>query len=560
MLLGLLTAWQAWSVRSALQGARLELESVAKQVDADNLGAAKSAARRAADAAARADFHAHTPVWWASQYLPLLGDDVTAVRKVSASVYDLTDGVVQPMIEAGLRPSDFRPRDGRMAIKPIRRAGRLLDDAAPRVDGAQLAMGDLRTSGLLGALQEPVEELKAMIAEAAGLTSAGAIATDLLPEMLGVDEPRQYVVVFQNNAEVRATGGLAGAFGVLTADDGGLTMERTFFPAALENGEPVAPLTKQERLLYGEGLAVFARNINFTPDFPRSAELLSAFWDRSGRPPLDGVLSLDPVALSYLIDYTGPIALEDGTTLTSDNAVEVLLRDSYEEPDPQAQNRFFSEAAFAIFDAVLDAGGSPEAFIRAVSRGFDERRISVWSAHPEEQRVLAGEDAANELPQGRDKAEVGIYLNDAAADKLSYYLHSDISVRPESCSSDGVQKIIVDVRLRSTAPRGGLPDYVIGGGVPGAPPGTMRNTLDLFVPTGGRIDEVTLEGQEAVASDARLGNRPVSSTTVDLRPGQSKKLRYVVYSGAGQEGEIRVLSTPLADGTGGEAFVDSGCD
>jgi hypothetical protein len=288
-------------------------------------------------------------------------------------------------------------------------------------------------------------------------------------------------------------------------------------------------------------------------------ELLAAFWARGGQKPIDGVLSVDPVALSYLVEYTGPIRLEDGTQLTPDNTVDVLLRDSYELPIDQ-QDRYFDRAAHTIFDSLMAAEGSAESLVGALSQGIDERRVAVWSSHPDEQRLLAGEDVANELPLDSSTPEVGLYYNDAGADKLSYYLHSDVTVTPESCSSTGVQKLTVEARLRSSAPTSGLSPYVAGEGRFGVPPYTMRNTILLVAPSGGRVDEVTVDGKNAVSSTADLGGRQGSSTTVDLAPDEQKTVHYVVYTGSGQTDDIRLLSTPLADGTGGEAFVGSGCD
>ena len=58
----------------------------------------------------------------------------------------------------------------------------------------------------------PVRELQTKIAEADALADRASIAVRLLPGMLGGDGERRYLFVFQNNAEIRATGGIPGAF------------------------------------------------------------------------------------------------------------------------------------------------------------------------------------------------------------------------------------------------------------------------------------------------------------------------------------------------------------
>ncbi len=557
VLVALFTAWQALSIRSSLLGARADLEAMAEHLDAGDQKAATEAARRADDATASADGHSHTPVWWMSQLLPVVGDDVEAVRTVSAGLHDLTDGVVLPMVEAGLTPDQLRPEDGRIPIEPLRRAGEVLDEAAPRIADVDESTGRLDTSGLLEPVKGPVEELQVLLADAARVARAAGVAADLLPGMLGEDSERTYLVAFQNNAEVRATGGMPGSMVELTARDGQLELGRSFTPGDLEAGKRVVTPTAYELELFQPRYVVAARP-TFNPDFPRNGELFAAFWEASGRRPIDGVISVDPVALSYLLDYTGPIAVGNEAELRSDNAVEVLLRDSYEQLDNEEQDKFFARAARDIFNTVIQANGSATELVTALGRGIDERRVAVWSADPAEQSLLAGEDVANELPQESSRPEIGFYVNGDKGDKLGYYLHSDVAVTPSSCN-DGTQAIIVDVTLRSDVPASGLPDYVYGVRLPGLPRNAMRNRYLLYAPSGGEVREATIDGEDLAVTRVLHDTRPVAFATIDLGPGETRRLRYVVGSGPAQDGDIRVLSTPLADGTGGEAFVESGC-
>ncbi len=515
------------------------------------------AARRADDATSSADWHSHTPVWWVSQLLPVVGDDVEAVRTVSAGAHDLTDGVVLPMVEAGLAPDQFKPEDGRIPIDPLRRAGAVLEEAARAIADVDESTGRLDTSGLLEPVKGPVEELQTLLGDAARVARAAGIAAEVLPSMLGEEGERTYLVAFQNNAEVRATGGMPGSMLELTARDGRLTLGRSVTPTEISRHQRVAVPKPWELELFQPRYFSAARP-TFNPDFPRDGELFAAFWANSGRPPVDGVVSVDPVALSYLLDYTGPITVGDGAELTSDNAVDVLLRDSYAELDTDEQDRFFAQAARKIFDAAIGANGSAADLVTALGRGIDERRVAVWSADPEEQGLLTGEDVANELPQDTGRPEIGFYVNGDKGDKLGFYLHADVAVAPSACSS-GTQSMTVDVTLRSSVPDSDLPDYVYGVRLPGLAREAMRNRVYLYAPSGGRVDEVTIDGKVLAVTRVVHDTRPVAFATVDLGAGQTRRLRYVVESGPGQDGDIRVLSTPLADGTGGEAFVASGC-
>ena len=122
-----------------------------------------------------------------------------------------------------------------------------------------------------------------------------------------------------------------------------------------------------------------------------------------------------------------------------------------------------------------------------------------------------------------------------------------------------MQRLTVDVAMRSDVPGADLPPYVYGTLLKDLPRESMRNRVYLYAPAGGQIGDVTADGAEAGVRRAQHGVRPVAFLTIDLAPGETKRLQYVVETGAGQRGDIRVLSTPLADGTGGERFVASAC-
>ena len=57
--------------------------------------------------------------------------------------------------------------------------------------------------------------------------------------------------------------------------------------------------------------------------------------------------------------------------------------------DPDRQNDFFNVAARSVFDAVSSGTGDPRALLEGLVTSASERRLLVWSAHPDEQRLLA---------------------------------------------------------------------------------------------------------------------------------------------------------------------------
>ena len=161
-------------------------------------------------------------------------------------------------------------------------------------------------------------------------TEPASRAVQLIPPMLGADGPRDYLLLVQNNAEVRATGGIPGSVILLRAEAGAVTIVDTRSGGSLGSlPAPVVPLTDAESNLFGPDLAADMRDVTFTPDFPRSAEIARSIWAQQVGGEVDGVVSVDPGALALVLAHTGPVPVAPGPmadalggTLTGANAAD----------------------------------------------------------------------------------------------------------------------------------------------------------------------------------------------------------------------------------------------
>lgn len=151
----------------------------------------------------------------------------------------------------------------------------------------------------------------------------------LFPDFLGFRGPRTYLVLAQNNAELLPTGGLISVYGTLTLNEG--RIQEMHFADAIAFGEewqrqglgyvePPAPL--KDYLLkdwsWNLGLS------NWSPHFPTAARQALFFYEKSGGPPVDGVIGINVNTLQELLDVTGAVSVEEyGVTVDSANALDV---------------------------------------------------------------------------------------------------------------------------------------------------------------------------------------------------------------------------------------------
>ncbi|MGH3365922.1 MAG: DUF4012 domain-containing protein [Nocardioidaceae bacterium] len=544
------TVYQALQARAALSDAADSLQRVRAAVAENDTDAAQRALRDAQESTTEARDNTRGPVWWLAARSPGVGDDVSAVRTVAEVSDEVTHLVLPGLLEASrsLEPADLQPQDGRINVDAIEHVAPAVVEADRALTPGAERVAAIDSDALVDQIAGPVSDFQAQIAEVHTLTDRAAKAVRLLPPMLGSEGRRTYLVLFQNNAESRATGGIPGAVAVVTAVDGRIDLVQQGTAGDLgAYDEPVLPLTRDEREVYGPHLARIATGAAFTPDFRRTAELTREMWRRSSGQTVDGVLSADPVALSHLLEGTGPVPVPGGPRLTAGNTVEALLSDVYMQvSDPEQQNEIFAQAAHAVFDAVASGQGDPQAVLQGITQAAEERRLLAWSADEGEQALLSETALAGALPdQPTEAPAVGVFLNDGTGAKMGYYLDHEVTVEPVSCDSDGQQRLRTIVTLRSDAPPNArnFPVSVIGPGF-GAKPGTVRVNLLLYAPFGGTVRSVAIDDEPLRSAELRHDGRPVAAQTIDIAPGQEQTVTFDVISGPGQTATPEVRTTP----------------
>lgn len=555
--------YQSWRVNQDLRAAIDDASELQRAIETGDQPAAESALddleRHTASAAERTDGR----TFGVLAGLPLVGDDVDGVRVAADVVNDLTDDALAPLVEEAADLQSFLPRDGRVPVdrlaalqEPVGSAYAAFADGSARLDRED-------ASSYVGPLRSKYRELSRRVRDAADALETADTALQVMPAMLGQSGARSYVLVFQNNAEVRSTGGLPGAFGLLRAADGGLSLPEQRGPADFPPiEEPILPLSQAEEAIYGPQLGTFIQDANFTPDFPRTAELVKARWESEFPERVDGVFAVDPVALSYLLGAVGPVTV-DGVEITADNAVDEILHQPYLRYDPVQQDEFFRQVARAVFDQVVAGQGDPQAILRALAKGGHEHRLFVHSFDETEQAALTGTSVAGELvTEPTTEPHVGVYLNDTTASKMSYFLRTSVQVVSTSCSGD-VQLLDGRARLKSVAPENAgevLPDDVTGGGLTGLEPGSQLVAVRLYAPVGGEIEKITLNGKEV--KDIEIvdhDGRPVGSTFLFVEPQQTVDLAWRMRTGPDQTGDTVVSVTPSVQPGDASSVAGSSC-
>lgn len=135
-----------------------------------------------------------------------------------------------------------------------------------------------------------------------------------------------FLVLFQNNWELRPGGGFIGSFGVVTVKNGSIAKFEVhdtgnFDGRIPDTNEPPYPMEKYLNIPSWK-----MRDSNWSPDFPTNAKQAEYFYELGGgQEHFDGVIGITANVLLSLLDITGPIELPDYPgTYERENAIYTL--------------------------------------------------------------------------------------------------------------------------------------------------------------------------------------------------------------------------------------------
>jgi hypothetical protein len=374
-------------------------------------------------------------------------------------------------------------------------------------------------------------------------------AVEIAPAILANPKPLKYLVAIQNSAEARGTGGILGAYAIVEFYKGSVKVIKTgsnepLYGTSLKKIPVDVPVEFLN--LYGNNPAII-QNSNLSPHFPYGAEIWLGLWKEEFGEDLDGVIAVDPTALSYVLRATGPITLADGEQITSQNVVAETLEVAYKryENDNKARKQHLVDIMDAV-SAKLNSGGySKVKMAQALRDGIIANRILVYSANQDVQAKLSKVRLGGYMSLGRNN-EFRAVIQNIDAGKLDYYLDRSVEIKSQSC--ERVRETQVKVRVTNTLKNAsGLSAYVLTRADKGKPeslvPGSHRFKVFIYGPVGAEVVSVSRENRTANLGGASTERkRPIYVVDVDLVPGQSEEL---LANFSGGTGKISFIDQPL---------------
>jgi len=221
-------------------------------------------------------------------------------------------------------------------------------------------------------------------------------------EIFGYNGPRKYLFLFQNNQEIRATGGFIGSYGILSMDNGkveNLFIDGIFNPDGQLHKKVVPPAPIQKI-----SAAWSTHDANWFPHFPTSAEKIAWFYEKTGGPTVDGIITITPTVLEELLKITGPIEMSEyDVIINSGNFIEKTQYEVEVDYDKELNQpkKIIADMAPLVLDKIFSSRDPQDISkaMKALSRSLKEKHILIYSFDHNIQKILSSHNWSGEVMQ-----------------------------------------------------------------------------------------------------------------------------------------------------------------
>lgn len=344
-----------------------------------------------------------------------------------------------------------------------------------------------------------------------------------LPTLLGNDKQKTYLVLFQNNMELRPTGGFIGSYGLATFDKGrlsDLTVNDVYSADGQLNGHVEPPLPIKNYL--GEA-NWWLRDSNWDPDFPTSGRRAEWFLDKEVGRQVDGVIALDLEPIKEILKYTGPIFLPDyNLDVTSDNLYEKTQAEVEQNffPGTHKKASFLTALSQSLLSEIekLDERKKIEV-MKILYKSLESRHLQVYlhdNPSASALAILGWDGAVNSKECGSSCYAdfVGLIEANVGVNKVNYFIQRQVNLDVNLTPGEVNRKLtlkITNIANQDLGKSGVYKDYV-----------------RLMVPTGAEIVDTNVQlgqsSQRVYPDIATLKGRQEVGLFVEVIPGQTKEL------------------------------------
>jgi len=324
------------------------------------------------------------------------------------------------------------------------------------------------------------------------------LTIDMWPTLMGFDDKKTYLVLLQNNMELRPGGGFIGSYGLLTLDKGKVLdfQINDVYDADGQLKAHIEPQFAIRRYLREKHL--FLRDSNFDLDFRKTASLSALLFNLETGKKVDGVLGVDLSFVKNLLSATGEIdVLDYNEKVNSENLFYVT--ESHVEkgffPGSTQKKDFLRSLYKAILTKFSDKKNiSYFKLLEEAVKSIEEKHLLFAFNNPSIQNLFTVNNWSATLWDERKDSNleindyIGINEANLGANKVNYFISRSLAQRVEITDEGEVKEELI-ISYKNTSD----------GKWPG---GDYKNYLRIILPFETKIDEITIDGEKQKIVDA----------------------------------------------------------
>lgn len=400
-------------------------------------------------------------------------------------------------------------------------------ESAPELNGLkanlELSLDNLNKIhriGILLPINSQLTNIKNQLATATNLLNQVVPLTQLLPSLSGYPQESQFLVLLQNNDELRPTGGFIGTYGLMNVKDGkagSIITEDVYHLDMPCIGKltqvPPEPIKKYMKVDYW-----WLRDANFSPDFPTSAKQVEAMFMAESACALKptakptAIIAINPDLIVDLLGLVGPITI-DGTTYDRNNFQPLLqynVEVGYVDKNITSWNRkdiinsVVSELEKRLMS--LPTKRWPE-ILNVIQENIAKRNLQIYFDNNEQEGVARSLNLTGEIKNSNNDYLMVVDAN-LAAFKSDSVMRKNITYKLSQDNSP--TRITAEVKL-SYSHEGGFDWRTT----------RYRSYTRIYAPLGSKLlDSGDLE--DFSATDDTALNKTVFGFFWTIEPGQTK--------------------------------------
>lgn len=253
----------------------------------------------------------------------------------------------------------------------------------------------------------------------------------LVLDLMGAQRSKEYLILFQNPSEMRATGGFVGSYGIVKMEGGKIKkmiVDDIFNPDGQLKEKVVPPFPIQKI-----STAWSMHDANWFFDFPISAQKVAWFYEKAGGPTVDAVIAINPFVIEKLLNITGPIDMpEYDTVIVSENFVDAIQYE-VEEGENKKDNKpkkILADFMPKFLEKLFSQKERVPQIVEVLEKSMKDKDVMAYSSNDKTQGIISEKGFSGEVLKSKNDylAVVSSNINGYKTDRM---IDSMIDVKSE---------------------------------------------------------------------------------------------------------------------------------